>query len=251
MPRKQRVTKRPARPRPAVVGYPRVSTEEQATLSQSIEMQTDKIRDYCRLYELDLIAIHADLGQSGKTLDRPGMHKVISDFKTGRADGVVIYKLDRLTRYLGDWVHMIETYFNERSGYQLFSVSDSVDTRSASGRMVLNMLLVVAQWERETIAERTADALQAKIKRHERCGNVRYGYALDQAGPINPRRGRPLKLETVNHEQKVIQKLKQLRHQGHTYQELVDHLNAMGIETKKGGLWYPSTVRQIITRKVD
>lgn len=89
---------------------------------------------------------------------------------------MVVVKLDRLTRSVADWQLLIDDYFGERSGKQLFSVADSIDTRTAAGRLVLNVLLSVAQWERETTGERTREALRHKDshRRTVRQGAIRF-----------------------------------------------------------------------------
>ena len=251
MPRKTRVARRPARGKTMVVGYRRVSTEEQANDGGSMESQGTKIRLYCDLHDLRLLRIVDDPGESGKTLDRPGVRQALEDLAKGRADGIVVTKLDRLTRYLGDWVHLIERYFDERAGCHLFSVGDSVDTRTAAGRMVLNIIMSVAQWERETIAERTADALQAKISRGERCGRVRYGYELDEQGPRNAETGRPIMLRPVAHEQRAIALMQGWKERGVEYREMVALLEELGIETKTGGrIWLPATIHRILRRPI-
>ena len=129
MTRKQRVTKRPAADHMAVIGYPRVSTDEQARDGKSLEVQTDKIRMYCELHELNLLRIIPDAGVSAKSLDRPGIKLVIAALASGEADGVVITKLDRLTRSLADWSSLIEFYFNERAGEHC-SASTTRSTRA-------------------------------------------------------------------------------------------------------------------------
>jgi len=242
MPRKTRVRIRPAGDRLRVVGYPRVSTEEQARGGTSIENQMEKIRMFCELHELELVKLEPDAGYSAKSLDRPGIKRILDDLERGRIDGLVITKLDRLTRSLEDWSVLIKRYFRDDAGARLFSVSDSIDTRTANGRMVLNLIMTIAEWEREIISERTKDALQGKIGRGERCGKIRYGYELAKDGRSlipNPK------------EQAMIAKMKAWRSQGWTYQKMVDELHQSGIETKEWGhIWYPSTLHRILTRPI-
>ena len=165
-----------------VIGYIRVSTEEQASDGVSLATQREKLNAYASLYELELIEIIEDAGQSGKTLNRPGLQQALTMIRKGQAAGLLIAKLDRLSRSVVDWNELIDGYFGEKAGKQLFSVADSIDTRTAAGRLVLNVLMSVAQWERETIGERTKDALQHKIRKGERCGKVRFGYTLAEDG---------------------------------------------------------------------
>lgn len=92
---------------------------------------------------------------------------------------IVVAKLDRLSRSVGDSHALIGSYFGDRAGKQLFSVSGCIDTRTAADRLVLNMLMSVAQWERDAIGERTKDTLDYLISQDQRVGEVRYGYQLE------------------------------------------------------------------------
>lgn len=222
-----------------VIGYARVSTEEQAVHGQSLDAQRAKLEAYAALYDLELVAVIVDAGVSAKTLHRPGLQEALAKLRRGEAAGLVIAKLDRLTRSVGDWQELIEVYFGEKAGKQLFSVADSIDTRTAAGRLVLNVLLSVAQWERETIGERTKDALQHKIKKGERCGKVRFGYNLAADG-------KTLVPDPV--EQEAIGLMRELRKAGESYPRIAAELNSRGVQTKEGRPWQPMTVRNILLR---
>src|SRR5438874_738968 len=115
-----------------VVGYVRVSSEHQVDQGVSLQAQEEKIRQYCALYDLPLIAIISDAGVSAKTLQREGLQKALGMLKSGQAEGVVVVKLDRLTRSVADLGSLITEYFNS---YALLSVGEQIDTRSASGRL--------------------------------------------------------------------------------------------------------------------
>ena len=153
-----------------VIGYARVSMEEQALRATASKCRRKRLASIAKRMTCTCSGSLPTPGLSGKNLDRPGITEVLDCLRQrkGGADGVVIYKLDRLTRSLRDWDDLITEFFSEKAGKRLFSVSDSIDTGTAGGRMVLNVLMSVAQWEREIISERTKDALQAKIGRGER-----------------------------------------------------------------------------------
>jgi len=143
-----------------VIGYIRVSTEEQSTKGVSIDAQRAKLEAYAALYDLELVDVISDAGFSAKTLNRPGLQTVLAKLDNGDADALLVYKLDRLTRSVSDMGTLINNYFGSK--FNLLSVSDQIDTRSAAGRLVLNVLTSVAQWEREVISERTHTALAHK-----------------------------------------------------------------------------------------
>ena len=162
-----------------VVGYVRVSSEQQTDHGVSLQAQEEKIRQYCSLYDLTLVDIITDAGVSAKTLQREGLQKALSMHTSGQADGIVVVKLDRLTRNVADLGTLITEYFNT---YALLSVCEQIDTRSASGRLVLNVLTSVAQWEREAIGERTSQTLQYKKSQGKRVGTVSMGKCLGTDG---------------------------------------------------------------------
>src|SRR3989442_11690 len=120
-----------------VVGYCRVSTDTQADHGVSLQAQEEKIRQYCTLYNLELVTVVVDAGASAKTLRREGLQRVLSMLTHGHAEGIIVVKLDRLTRSVSDLGSLIGDYF---STYALMSVCEQIDTRSASGRLVLNVL---------------------------------------------------------------------------------------------------------------
>jgi site-specific DNA recombinase len=222
-----------------VIGYVRVSTEEQANSGQSLEAQRAKLAAYAALYDLQIVEVIEDAGQSAKTLDRPGLQRALTMLRKKQAGGLLIAKLDRLTRSVADWQNLIQDYFGERGGKQLFSVADSIDTRSAGGRMVLNVLLSVAQWEREAIGERTRDTLQAMIANGQRVGKVRFGYDLATNGTtLTPN---PL-------EQEAIHLMKQLRCAGQSFRQIAAELTARSVATKEGNPWQAMTIRNILRR---
>lgn len=223
-----------------VIGYVRVSTEEQAADGVSLAAQEQKVRLYAALHGLDLAEVIVDPGASAKTLDRPGVARALGMLARREADGLVVYKLDRLTRSLADWSSLIEDYFGERPGRSLMSVSESIDTRTAAGRMVLNIMMTVYQWERETIAERTQAAMNYKRARGERIsGPIPYGSALSEDGST---------LRDDPAERAVIATILGRRALGASPRAIAALLNARSIRAKGGGRWNESSVRSILKR---
>lgn len=157
------------------IAYLRVSTEDQAAKGVSLDAQRAKIEAYAGLYDLELVAVIEDAGASGRTLDRPGLQQALAMLKRGEAQALVVLKLDRLTRSVRDLGELLAGPFAKRD---LFSVSEQIDTRSAAGRLVINILASVGQWERETIAERTSTAMQHMKARGQLVGSVPYGFRL-------------------------------------------------------------------------
>jgi len=150
------------------IGYIRVSTADQAKQGFSLDLQGNKITLQADLADYDLVEIIRDEGHSAKNMKRPGIERVIQMVKAGEVEAVIIYKLDRLTRRVADLDRFIQLL--NKKDIALISVKDSIDTKTAAGRMVLNVITAISQWEREAIGERTSDALRLKRSRGEKTG---------------------------------------------------------------------------------
>lgn len=196
-----------AEPRRAV-GYVRVSTEEQAREGLSLAAQESRIRAFCEAKGWELVRIYRDEGYSGKNLDRPGIQALIRDLKADGIDVVVVLKLDRLTRSVRDLGTLIEDLFEGRA---LASVEESLDSSTANGRMVINLLGTVAQWEREIVSERTKLALSYKRSQGQWSGGrIPFGFRIGPDG----------KLEEDPEEMKTIRAIKRARRRGASYRDI-------------------------------
>ncbi|MWV26922.1 recombinase family protein [Aurantiacibacter rhizosphaerae] len=122
-----------------------------------------------------------DGGHSGSGLERPALARLMHDIEAGQIDIVVVYKIDRLTRSLLDFVRLIEIF--DRRQVALVSVSQAFDTSDSMGRMILNILLTFSQFERELIAERVRDSIRTR-KRHGKVhgGLPPFGYISSSNG---------------------------------------------------------------------
>ncbi|MCK0127511.1 recombinase family protein [Erythrobacter sp. F6033] len=125
--------------------------------------------------------LYDDGGYSGGTMERPGLQALLNDIEGNRIDVVVVYKIDRLTRSLTDFSRIIETF--DKAGTSFVSVTQSFNTKDSMGRLMLNVLLSFAQFEREVTGERIRDKIAAsKAKGMWMGGNVPLGYDVPAAG---------------------------------------------------------------------
>jgi DNA invertase Pin-like site-specific DNA recombinase len=149
----------------------------------------------------------------------------------GKADALLVTKLDRLTRSVKDLGVLLERYFHR---YALMSVADQVDTSTAAGRLVLNVLMSVAQWEREAIGERTREALDHKRSKGEKLGgDVPYGYRANAAGTL---------VEEPD-EQALLALVRRYRSEGLSLRAITAELDRLGHRTRKGT---PFQVNQVV-----
>lgn len=221
--------------------YLRVSTREQADEGVSLAAQEEKTRAYCTARGWECAGVIADEGLSGSSLDRPGLQEALDLCRRREVDVLVVLKLDRLTRSVKDLGELLEGVFHPKTGADFASVSDNFDTSTANGRLVLNILASVAQWEREIIVERTVDALAHKKANGRRTGQVPFGFSLADDGDH---------LLPVPGELEIIDELRARRGGGETLQAIADDLNAREIATKNGGRWWARTVANIATAEL-
>src|SRR6266852_3203590 len=209
-------------PQTKTVAYLRVSTDKQADKGVSLEAQRAKVQSYAQLYDVEMVV---DAGASAKTLDRPELQRALKMLKAGQSEALLVVKLDRLTRSVVHLGELVERYF-AAGKWALLSVGEQIDTRSAAGRLVLNVLASVSQWEREAVGERTSAAMQYKASVGEYTGGrIPFGYRLADDGEH---------LEPDPIEQSVASTAKQLRAAGLSLQAVSRQLSAQGFKSRMG-----------------
>lgn len=203
----------------AVVGYVRVSTDEQAESGLGLAAQRAAIRAECGRRSWKLVAIHED-ALSAKSLNRPGMAGALLAMESGSASAIVVAKLDRLSRSLGDFAGLMSRA--QAGGWNLVALDLGIDLTTAAGEFMANVMASAAQWERRIIGQRTREALAAK-----RAHGVRLG--------------RPVTLAPD-----VVERIVTARAAGAGWSTIARDLDADAVPTAHGGArWYPSTVRAI------
>jgi len=207
-----------------VAGYIRVSTDEQANSGLGLEAQRSVIEQECQRRGWKLTQVYEDAGASGSSLNgRPALREALEAARSHAADALVVAKLDRLSRSLLDFAALMDQARKE--GWALVALDLGVDTTTASGEMVANVMATFAQFERRLIGERTKSALAVK-KAH--------GAKL----------GRPAAVD-----KSVVRRITRARSQGKSFQAIADQLNKLRIPTGHGGkCWYPSTVKAVLER---
>lgn len=219
------------------IGYIRVSTEEQAKEGISLNMQEEKILTYAKLWNLGSVEIIKDEGKSAKNLKREGIQEVIKLVKEGVVKHLVIYKIDRLSRDAVDLLTLEKELFKPNN-VKLHSITERIETVSAAGKLSFGIQVVVAQYERDVISERTTAALQWKKKNGQDLGTAPLGFEMKDK-----------KFYEVAAELRVVQEIKRLRRKHFTFRAIASRLNEEGIVTKHGKKWHPGTVHKIVKSK--
>ncbi len=204
-----------------VVAYTRVSTSEQADSGAGLTAQRDAITAAASQRGWRLVRTIEEAGVSAKSLDRPGLTEALAMIEAGKADALLVSKLDRLSRSLLDFSTLMER--SRRKGWALIALDLGVDTSTPSGELMANVLATFAQFERRLIGQRTKDALA--VKRAE-------GVQL----------GRPRTLDD-----KIVASIVSMREDGLSLAAIAKQLTDEGVPTAQGGArWYPSTVRHVL-----
>lgn len=225
------------------VGYVRVSTDIQAQEGVSLDAQKLRIQAHCTAMDIKLVDIVTDAGESAKSLDRPGIQAALKMLRQGKADALIVMKLDRLTRSVKDLGHLCETYFGDGKSWSLLSVSDSIDTRSASGKLILNVLTSVAQWEREAIADRVREAMQHMKAHGVFLGAAPYGWKYIDELDEHGRR----KLVENPIEQAGIKRICELYETDMFVWQICEQLDAEKVPPR-GPHWHRATVYRVLRR---
>lgn len=205
-----------------VLGYLRVSTEEQAASGLGLADQRAVIGAEASRRGWDDIAYLSDEGYSAKNLSRPAIAEALGMLRRGQASVLVASKLDRLSRSLLDFATLMDRA--KREGWQLVVLDLAIDTTVPSGALMANVMAAFAEYERQLIGARTSAALQ-------------------QLKGQGVRLGRPRTMPVS-----VTERILSERGEGRAFAHIADSLNAEGIPTARGGAkWYPSTVRAAIS----
>lgn len=159
--------------------YCRVSSREQVQ-GYSIDNQKEKIQMYLELfdYEPEKLTFYVDEGKSASSLKRPAMQKMLKDIENDEIDEIIIYKLDRISRSVLDVYYLLNNLLSK--DVNLVAILDNLDIKTANGRMVIGILAIFAQWERENTIERTNDGLLRMAREGKYpISTIPFGYRRD------------------------------------------------------------------------
>lgn len=201
------------------IGYCRVSTNEQGDSGAGLEWQEGRIRTQTEARGWDLLDIRQDVA-SGKSLrKRNALGDCLRDLAAGRADVLVVAKLDRLSRSVMDFAGLLETAKDE--GWSLVVLDMDIDMTTSTGELMAHVLIAMSQWERRVIGERTKAALSAVKAR---------GTKLGRRSNVDP---------------DTLRLIRVLRDSGRSYASIAAALTGEGVATAQGGAWHAATVRKL------
>ena len=218
--------------------YIRVSTEEQAIDGQSAPAQVETLKQYCHAFGIEIFDIYMDLGISGRSLkDRNELKRLMDACSNSLFDMVLVWKISRLSRNLKDLLYLIDIF--EKHNVHFASCSEKFDTSTPVGRMTLQLLGSIAEFERNTIVEN----VKLGLKEFARKG----GKASSVLGYDNVEK----KLIVNEREAKIVKLIFSLYTEtGLGFSAIAKYLNSLGYRTRRGSEFRGSSISYTIRNPV-
>lgn len=219
-----------------VVGYVRVSTGRQAKEGISLHSQDARIHKWADLQGAESAVIECDAGLSGGRADnRPGLRRAV-DLACRTKGVLVVHSLSRLARSTKDAIEIVDEL--RKAGADFVSLSESLDTTTAAGKMIFHVIAAIAEFERSVISERARETAEWLKSQGRRAGEVPYGWTSEEDG----------RLVRQEDEQQTLVMIGRLRGHGISLAGIAGLLNDHEIPTKKGGRWHGRTIQRILER---
>jgi site-specific DNA recombinase len=216
--------------------YGRVSTDEQAREGISLEEQRERLRAYCRAmgWSSDVVEFIDD-GYSAKNMERPALQRILREVKSGTISKLMVTKLDRLSRRLLDLLTLIELFHHH--GVSFTSTTESFDTDTPSGRLTLQVLGAVAEFERERIRERVIENMRYAARGGKWLTQHPYGYRLEEK-----------QLVVYDAEAEIVRTVyNQFLNNGLGYLAIARRLNEAGISSRQNKQWSVRAIKLMLT----
>ncbi|MBO4633647.1 MAG: recombinase family protein [Lentisphaeria bacterium] len=219
--------------------YCRKSTDENLSSDfNSLDAQREAAENYIASQKANgwvcLPEHYDDGGYSGGNTNRPALQKLLNDCEAGLVDIIVVYKIDRLSRSICDFADLSKKF--DDWGVQFVSVTQEINTATSAGRMMLNILITFAQYEREVIAERIKDKMAASRRKGKWVGgNVPFGYVVENK-----------RLVVCADEAKIVRCIFQRFIEIQAPKLIAGELNAAGYRTRQGKPWRRDHVYRVL-----
>ncbi|EJT5934678.1 recombinase family protein [Clostridium perfringens] len=229
--------------------YCRVSTEEQSENGYSIDEQERLLEEWCKKMGYVIYKCYSDRGISGKNIkDRPALKELLSDAKAGKFDMVISWKINRVSRKLEDVLKIVNLL--EKNNITFKSYSEPFETDTPAGRMQFQMMALIGEFERGTIAQNVKMGMIAKAKSGNWCGGRVLVYDLvPNNSPEEEKKGKN-KLKINEKEAEIVRFIFNEYSKGKGYKAITNQINKLGYKTKKGNDFSVGSIRDILTNPV-
>ncbi|MZQ74727.1 MAG: recombinase family protein [Peptoclostridium sp.] len=228
-----------------VVIYARVSTAEQAEEGYSIDAQLDTVKKKCEQEGRVVVNEYVDRGISGKSIEkRDALKKLLKDAAKGQFEEVWVWKTNRLARNHLDLLKIVDELNKNNVGFK--SCSEVFDTSTPTGKLMMNLLASVGEFERETIVENVKLGMKQRAKMGKWNGGVVLGYKSVKSGDDKEKS----RLVIVEEEAETVRMIFQLYASGRGLKSIVNHINKLGYRSKKGNMFAIATIKEILHNPV-
>ena len=217
--------------------YTRVSTEDQAKEGFSLDAQLDKLKSYCKARDWIISDKYIDDGYSGRDIKRPAYSRMMEEID--KWDMLLVIKMDRIHRNSKNFMLMMENL--KKEGKEFVSMTESLDTSTAMGRFVMDIIQRIAQLESEQIGERVYIGMEQKARTNSGVlgFNIPYGYDYLDGN-----------LTIIEGEARVIKDIYSWYKDGKSMGKIAKMLNSNKIPTKRGGIWAKKTISKILKNPI-
>lgn len=229
--------------------YTRVSTIEQAEEGYSNDEQERLLTNWCNKNGYEIYKCYSDRGISGKDIKhRPALKELLKDAEEKKFDMVISWKINRISRKLSDVLKIVDIF--EKNNITFKSYSEPFETDTPAGKMQFQMMALIGEFERGTIAQNVKMGMCAKARAGEWCGGRVLGYDLVPIDDIQTGKRRKTKLIINEKEAEVVRIIFNEYANGKGYKAITNKINKLGYKTKKGNDFSVGSIKDILTNPV-
>jgi DNA invertase Pin-like site-specific DNA recombinase len=221
------------------VGYSYVDTLNRQPESLALEDQEREIRHFANLRGWELMEICRETSDAAGPTRQPKLECLLGGEGRGEWDVLLIARLDRLTRNIRGCAGFMKQIHQEYGRY-LISIEEGIDTRNTDGQLCMRLIDLFSEWDSHCIPDRMRRAIAKKRELGEPFGHAPFGYTYENK-----------KLVGVPRELEVVHMIGKLRSTGMSFNKIAHHLNMLNIPSKRGGAWYPETVKTVFHKSLQ
>ena len=217
----------------SIFGYARLNNQRPTPKNMGIRNQVQAIRSWTEEKGYTIRKIFRDTDSNSASLDLPNLKKLIYLIEKGEVSVLIIARLDRLTRVIRLHKKLLDLF--EEKNVRFVSITEGLDSKSKSGKKVLEALGIIALWDAKSISDRTRRMIELKREIGECVGHAPFGYTYNkkQLIPLE----KELTIASIIREKREDENL--------SYHKIANLLNSQRMRAKRGGRWYAETIKVI------